>query len=95
MKKTIITLTIILGMTLPIFADGGLFQRGNNAKNGSSGYSLFGSKPGDDYNDTEIYPLFPIHNLDDNQLATPLGSGIAIMTVLSAAYLLGKRRNER
>ena len=28
MKKTIITLTIILGMTMTSFADGGLFQRG-------------------------------------------------------------------
>ena len=31
MKKTIITLSIILGMTMTSFADGGLFNRGNNA----------------------------------------------------------------
>jgi hypothetical protein len=93
MKKTIITLTIILGMTLSTFADGGLFQRGNNAKNGFSGYSLFGSKPGDDNNDTEIYPLLPIHDLDDDQPA-PLGSGIAVLMGLGVAYMVVKKRRE-
>ena len=32
MKKLTLTLTLILGITMTTFADGGLFNRGNNAK---------------------------------------------------------------
>ena len=93
MKKTIITLTLILGMTMTTFADGGLFNRGNNAKYGqASGYTYFNAKEpvmreGDN-------PLLPGHGLVDNQPASPLGSGIAVLVGLGAAYLVGKKRRE-
>jgi hypothetical protein len=94
MKKLTIIIVLILGMTMTTFADGGLFQRGNNTKYGSSGYSLFGSKLGGDYEDTGIYPLLPIHDLDDDQPAAPLGSGIAVLMSLGAAYMVAKKRRE-
>ena len=88
MKKLALTIAIVLGLGLTTFADpnngGGLFQRGvaDEEYYGMSGY------------DRSINsPLFPNHNLVGNQNA-PLGTGIAIMTVLGAAYLVGKRRKE-
>ena len=89
MKKTIITLSIILGMTMTSFADGGLFNRGNNAKNGqASGYIYFGAKAEGDNAGSPAMPLLPQHGEDTNQPA-PLGSGIALLAALG-----GKRRRE-
>jgi len=92
MKKTIITLSILLGMTMTSFADGGLFNRGNNGKNGkASGYSLyFNTKGGGDEMET---PMLPPHGQDDNEPA-PLGSGIAMLTLLGAGYVVAKKRRE-
>ena len=92
MKKTIITLTLILGITMTTFADGGLFNRGNNAKYGqSSGYTYFNAKePG---MREGIMPGIPGHGSENNEPA-PLGSGIAVLVGLGAAYLVGKKRRE-
>ena len=92
MKKTIITLTLILGITMTTFADGGLFNRGNNAKYGqNSGYTYFNAK--DAVRQDVAMPLLPPHGSDDNEPA-PLGSGIAVLVGLGAAYLVGKKRRE-
>ena len=94
MKKLTLTIAIILGMTMTTFADdGGLFHRGNNAKNGASGYSLFGSKLGETRDDTDIHPMLPMHGETENQDA-PLGSGIVALMSLGAAYMVAKRRRE-
>ena len=93
MKKTIITLSLLLGLTMTTFADGGLFNRGNNARNGqSSGYIYFNAKNSltRDEGDT---PLLPPHGSEDNNPA-PLGSGIAMLVGLGAAYLVGKKRRK-
>lgn len=93
MKKTIITIAIILGLGTAAFADGGLFQRGYNAETDKSGYVYYESK----YNflakeDTHT-PLLPSHGLGDNQNA-PLGSGIAVLMGLGTAYLVAKRHKQ-
>ena len=93
MKKTIITLTIILGMTMTSFADGGLFQRGYNAKNGFSGYTYFGATEMGDRTTAPLMPGLPAHGENTNQPA-PVGSGIAVLLGLGAAYLVGKKRRE-
>ena len=93
MKKTIITLTIILGMTMTSFADGGLFQRGYNAKNGFSGYTYFGATEFGDRTTEPLMPSLPAHGENTNQSA-PVGSGIAVLLGLGAAYLVGKKRRE-
>ena len=93
MKKTIITLTLILGITMSSFADGGLFNRGNNSRNGqSSGYIYFNAKNSltRDEGDT---PLLPPHGSDQNEPA-PLGSGIVLLTALGAGYVAAKKRRE-
>ena len=83
MKKTLLTIAIVLGLGLTSFADpygGGLFQRGAERE------------------ETNIWfrgdmPLTPGHDLTGNQNA-PVGSGIVLLTALGAAYLVGKKRRE-
>lgn len=94
MKKLILTSAIILGISLTTFADGGLFNRGYNAQNGYSGYNYFGVKAEDDNAGSPVMPLLPQHGQDTNQPA-PLGSGIAVLLGLGAAYVVTKKRNEK
>ena len=86
MKKLALTIAIVLGLSMASFADGGgLFQRGTSEKN--TGFIT---------RDENFRPIMPIHNLGGNQDAneTPVGSGVAILLGLGAAYLVGKRRKE-
>ena len=94
MKKLTLTIAIILGMTMTSFADGnGLFNRADNAKNGASAYTYFsGNRVG---GDEMITPALPQHNLTGDQDAdAPLGSGIAVLMGLGAAYMVAKKRRE-
>ena len=92
MKKTIITLSLIFGLTMTTFADGGLFNRGNNAKYGqNSGYIYFNVQ--DAVREDVAMPLLPPHGSDGN-VDAPLGCGIAVLVGLGAAYLVGKKRRE-
>ena len=82
MKKTIMTLAIVLGLSVASFAQGGLFQRGNTPDNNN------------EMNRGFIAPGLPgSHGLTENQDA-PIGSGIALLTAFGAAYLVGKRRKD-
>ena len=82
MKKLALTLAIVLGLGMTSFAghDGGLFKRGETAENTNSRDGAFG-------------PNLPGHGSSDNEDA-PLGTGIALLAGLGAAYLIGKRRKE-
>ena len=92
MKKLTLTLTLILGITMTTFADGGLFNRGNNAKYGqNSGFIYFNAQ--DPVREDVATPLLPLHGSDDNEPA-PLGSGIAVLVGLGAAYMVAKKRRE-
>ena len=93
MKKLTITIVLLLGLTMTTFADGGLFKRGYNAENGASGYNYFGAKAEGDNAGSPAMPLLPQHGQETNQPA-PLGSGIALLAGLGAAYLVGKKRRE-
>ena len=94
MKKLILTSAIILGISLTTFADGGLFNRGYNAKNGFSGYTYFNAT---EFGERETggvnTPLLPSHGENTNQPA-PLGSGIVLLAGLGAAYMVAKKRRE-
>ena len=84
MKKTLTTIAILLGIALCATAQngGGLFQRGyvsEEASNPRSGESLL-SLPGS-------------HG-SNNDAEAPLGSGIAVLLGLGAAYAM-KRRNKK
>ena len=93
MKKLTLTIAIILGMTTTTFAEGGgLFNRGNNARNGASGYSYFSTDGiSDIQRDNFDAPLLPMHGETEDQDA-PLGSGIVALLSLGAAYMVAKKR---
>ena len=86
-KKTIITISIILGLGLAVGATaqgGGLFQRG---------YQTESSRGGSD-----LTPMLPLgHNMEGDQDASeesPLAGGMALMFGLGVLYLTRKRRSE-
>ena len=90
MKKLVLTIAIVLGMTLGVSAQyfggnsqpngGGLFGRGDTPQyEGESGLST---------------PLLPLHGQEGNQNATPLGSGALLLIGFGAAYAASKRRKE-
>jgi len=90
MKKLALTIVIILGLGLTSFAapnGGGLFQRGVSDEQyyGSAYYSQYRDNQGG------MMPVLPSHGETGNQDA-PLGTGIAVLTTLGVAYLVGKRR---
>ena len=93
MKKLVLTIAIVLGLTVATYAQGGLFRRGSDAgKSPDAGYSFTNTaKPGESGN-----PMLPNHNTDTEgtDQPAPLGSGIAVLVGLGAAYLVGKKRNE-
>ena len=90
MKKQIMTIAIVLGLSMTSFAQGGLFHRGANADGTPAEVSLTsdGTKAGGDGR-----PMLPIHEQQGSQPA-PLGSGIALLTALGAGYVVAKRRKE-
>ena len=84
MKKIALTIAIVLGLGLTTFADpngGGMFQRGASEEQTRQNTGVFSS------------PVLPAHGQTGNQNA-PLGTGIAVLTALGAAYLVGKKRKE-
>ena len=89
MKKQIMTIAIVLGLSMTSFAQGGLFHRGANVDGEPSEVSFTGNGTRG-AGDT---PMLPNHGLADNQNA-PLGSGIVLLTALCAGYVVAKRRKE-
>ena len=86
MKKIALTIVIVLGLSLVSFADnGGLFGRGEAVAETES--TIYGS------NRLGGAPALPNHGESSNQPA-PLGTGIAVLVGLGAAYLVGKKRKE-
>ncbi len=89
MKKLIMTIAIVLSLGTMTFAqdvevyeERGLFGMGKES-------GIFGAKAGEDA------LLLPDHGMTEDQDAdSPLGTGIALLTALGAAYLVGKRRKE-
>jgi hypothetical protein len=91
MKKQILTIAIIFGLSLTTFAEsdnhhGGLFGRGLEPREHSARSNREGT------------PMLPMgHGLSNHQDAddsVPMGTGIAVLMGLGAAYLVGKKRKE-
>ena len=84
MKKQILTTAIILSLGLGAFAQGGLFQKGEDPE----------------YQTRDVMPMMPNQHgvqTDANgngKPVSPLGSGIAMLLTLGGAYLVAKKRNE-
>ena len=88
MKKATTIIAILLGMTLGAMAQqngGGLFRRGIVPDE-----TFYGG-----VNRTETGLMLPVtHGEAADQNGTPVGSGIAILVGLGAAYVMKKRREE-
>lgn len=87
MKKLLIIIAIVLGLGIGAFAQGGLFQYG-----AVSDEEYYGASSRDG-----SVPLLSLPNThgESNDFPAPLGSGIAILVGLGAAYLVGKKRSEK
>ena len=87
MKKLALTLAIVLGLSMASFAEGGgLFGQGQSAEE---------TTPTTMYNRSGGAPGLPGggHGAGGNQPA-PLGSGIAVLIGLGAAYAVAKKRED-
>ena len=87
MKKLVLTIAIVLGLSLSSFAEygGGLFKRGV-----VSDEEFYGAGG---YRDGLLTPKLPQHDQPGDQDA-PLGAGIALLAALGGAYLVAKKRRE-
>lgn len=88
MKKLTLTTAILLGFATTALADpngGGLFQRGTSPEM----EGMYGNR-------STNTPMLPSHGSSENQNANelPLGSGIAVLLGLGAAYLATKKHKE-
>lgn len=92
MKKILLTIAIVVGMSITALA---AFE--DNHKGGLFGRGL---EPREQYakGNREGTPFLPTqHGLGDHQDAddsVPMGTGIAVLMGLGAAYLVGKKRKE-
>lgn len=91
MKKLILTIAIILGMGTTTFAQNGVY--GSDEVYEEAG--LFGKGPGL-FRNNEEEPLLPNHEYGDDFDGNegPLGSGIAVLVSLGAAYAVARKRRE-
>ncbi len=92
MKKLIITIAIVLGLSMMSFAQGGLFHRGTNADGTPAEVSLTGDGTRGPSDHT---PMLPIHQQDGENQPAPLGSGVVVLVALGTAYLVGKKHLEK
>ena len=87
MKKLAMTLAIVLGLGMASYANGGgLFGQGQAAPEQSNTSVMSGNRLGGN-------PALPNHGENTNQPA-PLGSGIAVLIGLGAAYAVAKKRED-
>jgi len=93
MKKTVLTFALVLAMGIGTFAqesEGGMLKR---SKEYQSTYRNDGRQQLVD-RDGSFITLPGFGQTDDQDGALPLGSGIAVLLGLGAAYMVGKKRKE-
>lgn len=88
MKKLVLTIAIVMSFVMSVSAQeenkGGLFKRGPVPTDNSI------------YRDTPMLSLPAQHGLTNDQGNTsPVGSGMAVLVGLGAAYLVAQRRKEK
>lgn len=86
MKKLALSIAIILGLGMTAFADG---------DNNNGGLFRRGAEPNDNATNTRSVSLMlPGSHGQDGDQSSPLGSGVAVLLGLGAAYLVAKRSKE-
>lgn len=86
MKKTVLTIAIVLGMALGASAQ---YFSDNGQSNGGGLFGYGATRDADNGGNTAA-PLLPGHGQTTNQDA-PLGSGALLLVGFGAAYALSKR----
>ncbi|MCR4849008.1 MAG: hypothetical protein K5920_09210 [Bacteroidales bacterium] len=93
MKKLVLTIAIILGITIGTSAqEGGLFGRGPQRGVNNYDYTM-----GNSFETRDGLMLPGSHGENGDQSGgqpAPLGSGIAVLIGFGAAYAMSKRRKE-
>lgn len=87
MKKLALTIAIVFGLGMGVYAQGGLFGYGSVSDEEYYGYSM------NDYDrdgDAFLMPGLPGHGETTNQEA-PLGGGALLLIGFGAAYALKKK----
>lgn len=87
MKKLLIIIAIVLGLSFGAFAQGGLFQYG-----AVSDEEYYGASSRD--GSTPLLSLPGTHG-DSNDVQAPLSDGALLLVGLGAAYLVRKKRSEK
>ena len=87
MKKLVIAIAIVLGLGMGAYA-----QDETNGERGLFGMGATFDRGEGENRDGEIPSLPGFDETTDQD--GPIGSGIAVLTALGAAYLVGKRRKE-
>lgn len=86
MKKTLLTIAIVLGISLCSFAQGGLFGYGTVS---DEQYYNAGTR------DPQTGLILPqSHGADTDQTGVPVGSGALLLIGFGAAYALKQRKNK-
>ena len=90
MKKVVLTIAIVLGMTFGVSAQ---YFNENGQPNGGG---LFGKGATPDYSTREspAGPMLPAHGQNENQSATPIGSGALLLIGFGATYAMTKKSKE-
>ena len=92
MKKTILTLAIVLGITIGAMAQnngGGLFGKGPSRGYYDEYYDEYGTRDGGVFNFS-----LPNQHGTTNDESAPLGSGALLLIGFGAAYALKKKREK-
>ena len=91
MKKPIITLAIILGITLGASAqNGGLFGKGPDRGYYDEYYDSYDNREGGAFGFS-----LPTSHGQDNDESAPLGSGALLLIGFGAAYVGLRRKNQK
>lgn len=90
MKKLTITLVLLLGLTMGMFAQGFIENDRNQVEKGLFGRGL------ELFREEQEAPFLPPYHgsLENHDAAAPLGSGIAVLVGLGAAYVIAMKRKE-
>ena len=91
MKKLVLTIAIVLGMTFgasaQYFGDNGQPQGGGLFGRGATPEGALNAPGNSDF------PLLPMHNQESNQDA-PLGSGVLLLIGMGTAYAMAKKNRK-
>ena len=88
MKKLALTIAIVFGLGMGLYAQGGLFQYGAVSDEEYYGAGYYDAN--NNFRTGPLFPGLPGHGENNNQSA-PLGSGALLLIGFGAAYALKKR----